>query len=129
MTAVAVQLTPGAVAVGLGVLVGGYVLWRASKAAGAAAGAVADAVGDVAYAVNPLNPDNVFAGAVNTVGGAVMSQGGPNVAGMNADGSWTLGGYLYDMTHRDAITGNYAWWQTGNTTAAPVNTGGYTGRW
>lgn len=124
-----IQLTPGAVAVGVGVMVGGFLLYRASQAAGAAAGAVVDAVGDAAQAVNPLNPDNVFTEAVNTAGGAVMSLGGSNVAGMNADGSWTLGGYLYDMTHRDAITGNYAWWNFGEAETTPTNTGGATGSW
>lgn len=123
------QLTPGAVAVGLGMLVGGFLLYRASKAAGAAAGAVVDAVGTAAQAVNPLNNDNIFASGVNAAGGAVMSQGGDTVAGMNADGSWSLGGYLYDMTHRDAMTGQYAWWQVGSNETAPANTGGATGSW
>ena len=123
------QLTPGAVAVAVGVLVGGFVLWRASKAAGEAAGAVVDAVGTAAQYVKPLNPDNIFAGGVNAAGGSVMSQGGPTTAGMNADGSWTLGGYIYDMTHRDAITGQFAWWQFGGNETAPANTGGATGSW
>lgn len=125
----AVELTPGAVAVGLGVLVGGFLLYRASQAAGAAAGAVADAVGTAAQAVNPFNNDNIFASGVNAAGGAVMSQGGATVAGMNADGSWSLGGYLYDMTHRDAMTGQYAWWQFGGNETAPANTGGASGSW
>lgn len=124
-----IELTPGAVAVGLGVLVGGFVLWRASQAAGAAAGAVVDAVGTAAQAVNPFNNDNIFASGVNAAVGAVMSQGGDTVAGMNADGSWSLGGYIYDMTHRDAMTGQYAWWQFGGTETAPANTGGATGSW
>lgn len=87
------------------------------------ASAAAETVG---HWVNPADDQNLAYSSISTVGGAVMSQGGPNVAGMNADGSWNLGAYAYDMTHRDAITGNYAWWPYGNT---PENTGGATGRW
>ena len=51
----------------------------------------------VANAVNPLNQNNVFAGSVNALGGQLVTD--PNGAGKNADGSWTLGGWLFDITH------------------------------
>ena len=55
---------------------------------------VAAAVGDAAHAVNPLNPDNVFASGVNNVGAAIAGQ---------APGSWSLGSWLYDVTHPDEL--------------------------
>ena len=63
--------------IGAVLLVGLYVAHKASAAAQAAANAV-----------NPLNHDNIFAGAVNGAGAAVS--GDPN---------WSLGGWLYDVTH------------------------------
>jgi hypothetical protein len=69
---------------GLGVLA--IVLYKAvPKLADAAAGA--------ANAVNPLNHDNVFAGGVNNVGAAV-----------SGDPGWTLGGWVYDVTHANPNT-------------------------
>lgn len=52
---------------------------------------------EAANAINPLNHDNVFAQGVNAVGGAIVTA--PDGAGKNADGSWSLGGWLYDVTH------------------------------
>ena len=49
---------------------------------------------DVAQAVNPLNNDNVFATTVNKVGGAVAG---------DDSGGWSLGGWIYDMTHADPM--------------------------
>lgn len=71
----------GAVAVVAAVLL--YVVGK--KLAGAAPGAVA-AVGQ---AVNPVNPDNVFASGVNAVGGAVSGRGA----------EWSLGSWVYDVFH------------------------------
>lgn len=51
---------------------------------------VAAAVGDAAQAVNPLNHDNVIAGAANKVGGIIAG---------DESGNWTLGGWIYDLTH------------------------------
>ncbi len=48
-------------------------------------------------AVNPLNHDNVIAGTVNDLGSYLFD--GPTDMGKNADGSWTLGGAIYDITH------------------------------
>lgn len=49
-------------------------------------------------ALNPVNPGNIVAGGVNAVGGAIAAPGG---AGTNADGSWTLGGWLFDVFNPD----------------------------
>ena len=57
------------------------------RKAGQGAAAVADAV-------NPLNPGNLAYSGVNAVGGALAGDNG-----RNADGSWTFGGWLYDVTH------------------------------
>lgn len=51
----------------------------------------------VGSAINPVNRDNVFAAGVNAVGGVLVTE--PDGAGKNADGSWTFGGWLYDVTH------------------------------
>lgn len=67
------------IAAGLGVTA--YVLYRS-------AGQVGQAAGKVGTAINPLNPDNVFAGAVNKVG-----------ATLSGDDSFSLGGWLFDLTH------------------------------
>jgi hypothetical protein len=63
------------VAVGVGVaLVVAWVLNRTAKAAGAA--------------INPTDRDNLAYRGVNAVGEAVSGERG-----------WTLGGWLYDVTH------------------------------
>jgi len=115
----AVTVTPETVMVGVGLLVGGFVIYKASKVASAAAGAVANAVGDGLQAVNPVNPDNVFAQAVNAAGDTIISDTGP---GRNADGSWTLGGWVFDVFN-PGIAG-----AVGDITK-PVTTGGATGTW
>lgn len=51
------------------------------------------AAGWAANHLDPTNPENVAYGTVNTWGGAIVE---PDGAGRNADGSWTLGGWLYD---------------------------------
>lgn len=65
-----------------GALVGGLVLLYLARR-----GAVA-----VAKAVNPVDPNNVFATGTNAVGAA-----------LSGNDSWNLGGWLYDLTHRDPI--------------------------
>lgn len=45
-------------------------------------------VKEVAHAVNPTDPENVFNRALNATGAAVTGRQG-----------WTLGGALYDWTH------------------------------
>lgn len=69
-------------------------------------------LGQAANAVNPISPDNVVYHTVNETFGDSTG------AGANADGSWSLGGWLYDVTHpqtafaRDNITNPNAatWW-------------------
>lgn len=78
-------------AVGVGVVV--YAVRKLASVAGGAYEAVADAT----KYVNPTSPDNVAYQTVNAVGGAVVSN--PAGPGKNADGSWTFGGWIYDVTH------------------------------
>lgn len=82
----------------------GHAVTGAFDAAGAAVGEAWDQVQDVADAVivgvNPSNPSNWVNQAVTSAGAAVVSPTGP---GRNADGSWTLGGWLYDVTHSDPL--------------------------
>lgn len=66
------------------------------------AGLVAAGVGLLAWLVwrhrnlvNPLSPENAANRTVNAIGGALVSA--PDGAGKNADGSWTLGGFLFDV--------------------------------
>jgi hypothetical protein len=82
------QVNVALIAVGAGVVA--VVLYLSAGAAKKAAGAAANAM-------NPVNPNNVFATAVNSIGGVLVSD--PQGNGKNADGSWTLGGWLYDVTH------------------------------
>lgn len=90
------------VAAGIGLAV--YVYRRTVGAASAAAGAIAaqaEQVYDaVIVGVNPANPDNWVNQAVTAAGSAVLSDTAP---GRNADGSWTVGGWLYDVTHADPV--------------------------
>lgn len=59
--------------------------------------ALVDTAKTIGAAVDPTNPDNVVASGINKVGSVLVSDGtGP---GKNADGSWTLGGWLYDITN------------------------------
>lgn len=92
-----------AIGLGVGMLALGWVGYKAWSKAGAAVDAVGDFVGNLpevaqeaAQSINPTNPENIFYSSVNKVGGAVTSDTGP---GRNADGSWTLGGWIYDVTH------------------------------
>lgn len=86
------ELTATAVLAVAGLAVAGYVGWRATRAAGDLASAVSDGVSDAAQAVNPLNPDNIIYSGVNKVGGAI--------AGSD---DWSLGGWIYDVTHKDPM--------------------------
>jgi hypothetical protein len=70
-----------------------YLLKKAGGIAGETIGAIADAT---VTAVNPANPENIVNRGVSAVGSAIVSDTGP---GRNADGSWTLGGWLYDVSH------------------------------
>lgn len=81
----------------LAIIVGGaavvaYVLYRAVPKVAAAATAVGNAV-------NPLNNENVFATSVNKVGGILAG---------DTSGSWSLGSWIYDLTHADPLASSPA---------------------
>lgn len=67
------------IAAGLGGLA--FVLYRGGAR-------VVQAAGDAANAINPLNDQNVFASSVDKVG-----------AKLSGDSSWSLGTWIYDVTH------------------------------
>jgi hypothetical protein len=79
-----------------------YFAWR--KVSGAAGDAI-DGIGQAASAaggailtgINPGNADNLVNKTVTAIGSAVVTS--PDGAGKNADGSWTVGGWLFDVTH------------------------------
>ena len=76
-----------AVKLGLGVAVlgaVGLIMWKIKSAAPA-----------VVAAINPADPNNLANQGVNAVGGAMVSS--PTGPGKNADGSWSLGGFLFDI--------------------------------
>ena len=87
-----VQLTGGAVLVGVGLLVGGLVLWRASRVAGAVTGeaweGVKDGAATVGGWVNPTADTNLIYRGINAVGGAVAGEK-----------DWSLGGAVYDWAN------------------------------
>lgn len=56
--------------------------------------ATAETVGE---AIRPTNPDNIFARGVDAVGD-ILDDG-------QDDGSFSLGGYIYDITHREELDG------------------------
>ena len=97
-----VKLALGAAAIGLLYVVYQRTVGAAGKAAAAAAaqaGRVADAV---IVGVNPANPGNWVNQAAIATGSAIVGDTGP---GRNADRSWTVGGWLYDVTHPDFARG------------------------
>lgn len=86
------------------VTIGGIVIARKAAKAGAAA---IDLAKSGAWAVTPWNQDNVIYGGVNSAGAAVTG-----------DSNFTLGGWIYDVTHPDPMAPKPV-----------VNTGGATGSW
>lgn len=54
----------------------------------------------VVQSFNPASDQNLAYSGVNALGNAVVDASGP---GRNADGSWTLGGWIYDVTHDDPM--------------------------
>jgi hypothetical protein len=85
-----VKLVLGAAALGLLV----YAARKVATATGdALTQAQALAVGAVQY-VNPADSGNIVNRGVTKIGDMAVSDTGP---GRNADGSWTLGGFLYDI--------------------------------
>lgn len=95
----------GDMAVKLGLAIGaGLLLYTFTKKAGEAIGtrldAVGDVLGDVAEFVNPASELNAVNQGVTALGNAVVADDGP---GRNADGSWSFGGWLYDVLHGDQV--------------------------
>jgi hypothetical protein len=76
--------TVEAIGISVAVSVVGLLAYKAWQAAGAAAGAVGDVV---THQLNPASSDNLVNAGVTSVGAAV-----------SGDTSWTLGGWLYDVT-------------------------------
>lgn len=80
-------------------LVGAVLVVRAVREGASAAldGAAEWADNLASTTLNPASTDNAVYSGINRVGGALASA--PDGAGMNSDGSWSLGGWLYDVTH------------------------------
>jgi hypothetical protein len=93
-------------AVKLGMIVGGlllaYLAWKkVSGAAGDAIDGITEAAsaagGAILTGINPGNSDNLVNKTVTAIGSSIVTD--PAGAGKNADGSWSVGGWLYDVTH------------------------------
>lgn len=93
-------MKPSTVAVlaGVAALTAIYLVRSAASAAGQG---VAEVVGAMGQAINPTSDKNLAYTGVNAVGGVlVQDEAGP---GKNADGSWTFGGWVYDVLHGDRV--------------------------
>ena len=113
----AVNLSPQAVAVGMGVLVVGFLLYKTAQAAPAAVAAAVDmgtglVTGNNAITQNQTNADGEKttayegAGILGTLGGAFNSASG----GWFATTGEQIGGWIYDTTHttpQDPKTGSW----------------------
>lgn len=77
----------------LGAIAAGVVIYFGNKAA-ATGSQLFQSIGD---AVDPTNPDNIAASGINKVGTVLVTS--PTGPGKNADGSWTLGGWWFDITN------------------------------
>lgn len=79
--------------------VGIFLIWRtvagAKDIASKATQYAGEAAATVGGWVNPAADTNLAYRAVNAIGGAASSSD----AGKNADGSWTLGGWWFDVTN------------------------------
>ena len=108
-----VKLALLAAGVGLAVYLVRRATGAVSEGIGKALTSASDLVTDVADSVivgtNPVNPANYANRAVTAIGSAVVSDTGP---GRNADGSFTVGGWLYDITHADPVRNGPASGQT-----------------
>ena len=85
----------------------GLAVYLVRRTTGAVSGAVdhalasaGEVVDSVIVGVNPNDPGNWVNRGVSAAGSSIVSQTGP---GRNADGSWTVGGWLYDITHGDPL--------------------------
>lgn len=107
MKIAAPTITPGALLVGVGVLVGGILLVRASTAAVKLAGQAYEGAKDVVWAINPTNNENVVKEWVDDL-----------LFGID---NLTLGGTLYDlMSGVDLVTKEQAEAVVKATNQAPV---------
>lgn len=79
------------VGVGLAVLgLAAYLLHRAKNV-----------IGETLPYINPVDRDNVAYTGVNAVGGSLVTD--PAGPGKNADGTWSFGAWIYDVTHGDQV--------------------------
>ena len=96
-----VKLALGAAALGL--VYSGY--RKITGAAGAVGASISSAVDTAANVVstslNPASTENLVYRGINSAGGSLVSD--PAGPGKNADGSWSLGRWLYDITHDDPL--------------------------
>ncbi len=99
-------LNSKAAMIGVGVLAGGVVLYFVGKKLFSVAGDAAAAVGN---AVNPVSHDNLANRAVGAVGSA-----------LSGDDEWTLGGWLFDVTHGGAYDPNAPTTRTPTLAPAPT---------
>ena len=127
MTTPQVNVTGTGVAVAVGLLVGGLLIWKASNAASKAAGAawsgIKDGAATVGGWVNPTSDKNLAYQGVNAIGSAWTGQ--PD---------WNLGGAIYEATHPDpaaSVGTENMYDEMGNVigTARPLQSAGATGRW
>lgn len=84
---------------GLGLLaLGGVamVIYTVKSQASAAAGAVSNFAEQAAATINPSSRDNFVYSGFNGIAATVAPANGP---GYNADGTWSLGAWLYDIQH------------------------------
>lgn len=85
-------LKEDAIIIGAGLLVAyiaaRYLVSKVGETAGKAVDYVADAAQAAAPYVNPASNQNVIYTGINGIGGAV-----------SGEENWTLGGWLYDVTH------------------------------
>ena len=104
----------GDLVVKLALLAGGaalaYLAWRkltqgardAGQAVAELAASAGEVVDSVIVGVNPANPENWANRGVTAAGSYIVSPEGP---GRNADGSWTLGGAIFDLLNPGWATG------------------------
>jgi len=84
-----------AMVAGVGLL-GLYLVKQIGRAGAGLANTAASAVDAVGTGLNVTSDQNYAYRATNALGAGLVSADG---LGRNADGSWSLGGWLYDVTH------------------------------
>jgi hypothetical protein len=108
------------VKVALGVVVIGAAWWAVRQVregvSGALDGAAEWADNLASTTLNPASRENAVYSGINRVGGALAND--PAGAGMNADGSWSMGAWLHDKLNPDTAQA-----------VRNVSGGGATGSW